>query len=531
VRRRAEGERGQVSVEWVGILAVIGLVVAALWASDLGPRIGAEVDRAICRITQDGGDCGGGAGGGGRTAPGQDASASLRDSDRDGISDADELAAGTDPRAVDTDGDGIDDGEERRLGLDPTQADSDGDGVPDLDELEVGLNPRAADSDGDGAPDGRELEGASSPFVADTDGDGTPDGEDPNPGTYDGSDADAIAGAVCGSSTLLLCPGADDPVRATPEWLAGEILSGIFAVGDVRDAIDGLITGDLGKVGLAAVGVVPVAGDAVKIGDKVADVIRRFPGRRAEALGLIYKLLPDGPLRRAALDAATGGAATALRRGGLTDEGIEQLARSGNDLRRIADGAKVETRVIDDVTQAAIDRNVNARWPRARRAEGFGVETALAELRRDPNIEILVDGRPGSGLSTQGPDIVAINRRTGQPIVVEAKGTFGNRPISADTLRGTASGQARTQPGPAWLRGDADRRYLGAMERSGDPRHQEAARILRQINEGGSYDAVVVSSRGPGGQGYARGVDDAVGAIRENGQVGEVRILDAQRPR
>ncbi len=71
------------------------------------------------------------------------------DSDGDGLTDAEEVAAGLDPYDADTDDDGLLDGEE----------DFDRDGVVDAQET----NPREADSDGDGNCDG---------WLEDVDGDG-----------------------------------------------------------------------------------------------------------------------------------------------------------------------------------------------------------------------------------------------------------------------------------------------------------------------------------------------------------------------
>jgi len=56
------------------------------------------------------------------------------DVDRDGLTNAEEQAFGSDPMARDADGDGLTDAGERRLGTRPGQADSDGDGVPDGEE-------------------------------------------------------------------------------------------------------------------------------------------------------------------------------------------------------------------------------------------------------------------------------------------------------------------------------------------------------------------------------------------------------------
>lgn len=68
------------------------------------------------------------------------------DTDGDGLSDAQEALAGTDPGLVDTDGDGIDDHRELTAGLDPLSSDSDGDGYPDGAEVEAGSDPADPES-------------------------------------------------------------------------------------------------------------------------------------------------------------------------------------------------------------------------------------------------------------------------------------------------------------------------------------------------------------------------------------------------
>ncbi len=143
----------------------------------------------------------------------------LVDSDQDGLSDAEEIFAGSDPFDSDSDDDGVKDGDE----INPT-ADSDGDGL---------INANDPDSDNDGINDGTELglgcfaQGApqcvpdgdggatnTSAILPDSDGGGVKDGvEDKNhngivdPGETDPNDPTddvcaqtsecAIAGQVC----------------------------------------------------------------------------------------------------------------------------------------------------------------------------------------------------------------------------------------------------------------------------------------------------------------------------------------------
>ena len=136
------------------------------------------------------------------------AAGSAGDSDGDGRTNAQELAAGTNPVVADTDGDGLNDGQEAAQGTNPLSADSDGDGLPDgwevangllplnatgingaagdpdgdtltnAQELAAGTNPKVADTDGDGMSDGAEKTAGTSPLVIDSDGDGLADGYD-----------------------------------------------------------------------------------------------------------------------------------------------------------------------------------------------------------------------------------------------------------------------------------------------------------------------------------------------------------------
>lgn len=65
-----------------------------------------------------------------------------KDSDNDGLTDAQEAAIGTDPNKADTDGDGLTDADEvRKWKTDPLNPDTDGDGYSDGAEVKSGYSP------------------------------------------------------------------------------------------------------------------------------------------------------------------------------------------------------------------------------------------------------------------------------------------------------------------------------------------------------------------------------------------------------
>lgn len=95
-----------------------------------------------------------------------------RDSDADGLSDAQESQLGTDPSRADTDDDGLTDFVEWAIGSDPTDRDTDDDGLTDARELEIGSNPRDPDTDNDGLGDSNDRDPLR---ASDSDLDGIPD--------------------------------------------------------------------------------------------------------------------------------------------------------------------------------------------------------------------------------------------------------------------------------------------------------------------------------------------------------------------
>lgn len=68
---------------------------------------------------------------------------SQKDTDKDGLTDEQEIKLGTDPNNPDTDSDGLNDSAEINIwGTDPLNKDTDGDGFPDGQEVLNGFNPK-----------------------------------------------------------------------------------------------------------------------------------------------------------------------------------------------------------------------------------------------------------------------------------------------------------------------------------------------------------------------------------------------------
>jgi hypothetical protein len=159
-------ERGQVSVDYLGVLVALAALVAVLVASfpKIGELISSGVEAQVCKIAR--GDCGAIDATGDGTPDGR-----LIDLDGDGL-----------PDAVDVNGDGAPDGE---------PLDTDGDGAYDAIDVDGDGGPDGVDLDGDGSFDGVDVNGDGLPdgVAVDVDGDGVSDGVDINgDGQPDGID-------------------------------------------------------------------------------------------------------------------------------------------------------------------------------------------------------------------------------------------------------------------------------------------------------------------------------------------------------
>ena len=547
-------EAGQTAAEYVGVLLVVAAIIAAVATSQIGTQIGCQAKALVQKIAGlEAAACGDPAPAPKDLGP---------DSDDDGVPDSIERKLRTDPSNPDTDGDGLTDGEENRHLTDPFRVDSDDDGVSDADEVAHRSNPHAADTDDDGISDADEIEMGTlpwspdsdadglddnaelgrqtNPLEPDSDSDGRVDGEDERPKDFDGNLWDIYKGFSCGDSFEGSCPDADDPVRASKEYLLGALGSGMLAIGDLRDIAGALLRNDGGAALFSLAAVAPIFGDSAKVMDTLRNLARSADGKqRAALIRNIDQVIPE-PLRRQAYDAATGGAYSKLIARGMPESAVKQLAQEGNDLKRLMDNADLSSHTVSRArgTQIFDAAKKNPPWRNPfRLGEAVGVETALAELERRGHYRVLIDGRPRKDGMRHGPDIVAIDTLTNRTVIIEAKGSVGGHWwATGGRLSGTrkvnkegrVSGGYQTSAG--WLR-DKPERYMDHLRSSADAADQEAAdRLEAIITSRGEYDAMVVNSTPVGAGGYGAGMDDAAERIREGGQVGRLDVIDVRIP-
>ena len=343
-----------------------------------------------------------------------------------------------------------------------------------------------------------------------------------------------VGGFVCGEAGVCKpLPGRD-----TIRWLMGELISGFVVIGDVRDVLVAALRLDFAGGALAIAGLVPFAGDAAKSIAAIRKFVRRTKMPLHDVMEAVARVFGgNSRFTRLVMDGLTSGAYGRLRNGGLSHDGVQQLARRGNDINALSRRAVLARRALSDAEQADVEANLKRYWDSpsgGARAEALGVEASIQYLQRFPNVKILVNGRPGNGLGRNGPDLVAYDEVADRLIVVEAKGTLrADSPLDLDKLVAPVGGQNYVQPSRSWLAaprtGGND--YLTQLRRKGrtDPDARRAYQELRKVVRGQRrFDAKVVNVRPDreGSQAYGSGLDRATRLIRENGGVDGLDIID-----
>lgn len=347
-----------------------------------------------------------------------------------------------------------------------------------------------------------------------------------------------IGGFVCGEAGVCKSLGGRD----TGAWLAGEILSGLVLVGDIRDAALALFKADAVGGALAVAGLVPIAGDTAKTAATIRKFMKRTNVQLHSVMAMVARLSgKDTAATRKILDALTGGGYGRLRRFDVSHEGAEQLVRSGNDIGALTRRANLARRPLSDAERTQVESNLKQYWGApsgVKRAEALGVECALRYLAREgDHMKILVSGRPDARLSRSGPDIVAYDQRKNRLIVIEAKGTnSSDRPLNLDKLTSPVDGKDYVQPSTAWLAAErtGNRDYMKYLAQSNNAQHQQAARMLQELADGKrkKVDLKVVHVRPDveGAQAYGSGLDTSA-RILKTGRVDNLDIIDVPYPR
>jgi Mg-chelatase subunit ChlD len=244
-----------------------------------------------------------------------------KDSDNDGIPDSLEkngvrIGNGqyitTDPNNPDSDGDLLLDGDELVLQSygenqyatmvsDPNKADSDFDGLVDSEEMEFATDPFDNDSDGDSLKDATEVWEGFDPLNRNPDQDSYPDAEELANGTdpflYDATawefGQNVLLGALWGDGgkTAVNWGILSETTYNSMAYLSGQILSGLVAIGDIRDAVGNIFNGDPWGVVLSLVGVVPLVGDAAKIAAEIMTFAKRTSQNFDKAIYFVDSLL------------------------------------------------------------------------------------------------------------------------------------------------------------------------------------------------------------------------------------------------
>jgi hypothetical protein len=217
----------------------------------------------------------------------------------------------------DTDTDGLHDGDEvvyvgynglnsgaYKMNSYPDTKYSDDDLLNDFDENEFGTNPLASDSDLDGLNDSEELTVGTNPWITDTDSDGRNDGReywgttDEYGSQYDTSDPliyEKFYGTLEVANSLFWGAllgewGSDSNIY----YMVGWILSGLIALGDIRDLGATLNYHDgLGSL-FNAIALIPVYGDAARTTVIVGKFVEKHLDEQELIASFVLKNFPSG---------------------------------------------------------------------------------------------------------------------------------------------------------------------------------------------------------------------------------------------
>ncbi|MEZ4713243.1 MAG: hypothetical protein R3A44_39010 [Caldilineaceae bacterium] len=439
------------------------------------------------------------------------------DTDLDGLSDTEEIGeliegdsgfhyqVTTNPNTMDTDNDGLLDSEEIDIGTSPNRADTDGDTLSDLLELNNDFDPLDPNPDGDHRRDDVEYANGSEPFYFDP--------------TALIAGQMVLAGLAFGEAgeSFVDLGWMEEDTYLSIYYMAGWMVSGFAAVGDVRDAVADAVQGDVGGVALSVLALVPGLGD----GSKVATILGKMTNFALErAKG--YKVLL--PLIRWTMRTFENRAILTqfdlfkklLQAIGYSQETIDalhpdilkRLAKRVNNPavinRMLQQGGEIKHFELSGTLYSAIKAKANdaSLWKVGDNvAERYSTEAAVQILETE-GYEILYVQRnlelfPGGGIHRKGPDIVA--RKNGKTVIVEVKATdvVGETSFTNSRFKGKLNNVPTYQPSRQWLTTDAER-YLDPLEAAAlanpnNAKLNDAVQRLDDVaNNAGDYEAIII---------------------------------------
>jgi hypothetical protein len=323
----------------------------------------------------------------------------------------------------------------------------------------------------------------------------------------------------------------DGNARDTTDAIIGQTIGGLFAPSAIYDLFKSVVKGKPLAAAIAALGVIPVA-RAPKAAARITKYLARNPEKAIEVADRLAAFFgKDTAFVREVLSLALPGYRK-LRDGNLSHDGVMQLMRAGNDIAYLAKQSRMLKRILSESDRDAINASIKAHWGATKysRQQAYGHEAALLEFQKNPEIEILYNGRPdrAGGTITGGPDIIARNTRTGRAIIGEAKGTFSaDNPLDIGKLSAPLEGDSYIQTEREWLTVGADKRYLDKLRKSQSARERRAAELVEDVIDNEAiYDVSINQARLPGARVYGNRIDDAVKKIRDGDGVGDVAIVD-----
>lgn len=417
----------------------------------------------------------------------------------------------------DTDGDGLDDLDEMDFGTSLLSIDTDNDGLDDLMEYDLGFNPFETNIDGDTYNDYEEYLKNLDPFIYDQ----TPD-------EFRESVGLGFAYGDFNEYAVEIGLMTEDQIDSGG-YLVGHILSGFLGFGDIRDFFGCTGKEDWFGMSFSALGIVPIAGDVVKVSSKAKSLIKSAENVSGnginfkECKNILYtfryfiKKSSNYDFVKAVDEEIFKHFSNYSKSINILDKYIDNDSIAYLLLRN--NNLDIITKYINNNQLKLAEENmnyndvmskVNKFWKRGltgnNLTEALGMESAIKKYT-DEGYELIYAQRKGENVSNglHGPDIIM--KKGNDVLIVEAKGTAVSNYVS-ELNDGAMKGTKLSSPvgdknnfisylSDEWFTNNADGRYLNTLRSLANSNvdyglgcnYLEAIDILNDIiQQGGKYN-------------------------------------------